>query len=232
MFAALAALVCAIVAYYGSNALSRWQHRKLPGPRPAWLLGNLLQLGEQGLTLQRWAQQFGPLFVFYLGRQPNVVVSGGGEQMAALPGPGAGARRDAAGRGSDSSGPAGTGQWQLARPQAALPACGPQFPTHLGPRALACQARPVHSSTQSSKHAHERTRIPTLSIPRGPVRFVPLPLLRAADPDLIRAAGVKQFASFHDRRIFLRVGGPEEVALEEAGMVLARCALDSLQIPS
>jgi hypothetical protein len=84
----LGALWLALVlglAVYGFNIANRWRHRQFPGPRPAWLVGNMARtddpdcIGPQGksfLALQRWAKTYGPCFVFYLGRQPTVVLSG------------------------------------------------------------------------------------------------------------------------------------------------------------
>lgn len=50
---------------------------ELPGPRGLPLLGNALQidLGRFHLITERWAAQYGPLYVFRMGRKPTVVVS-------------------------------------------------------------------------------------------------------------------------------------------------------------
>ena len=49
----------------------------LPGPRGLPLLGNLLQLKATQLPtiLERWADRYGPLYTFRLGRKPVVVVA-------------------------------------------------------------------------------------------------------------------------------------------------------------
>src|SRR2546428_183037 len=49
----------------------------LPGPRGLPLLGNLLQLKATQLPtiLERWADRYGPLYRFRLGRKPVVVVA-------------------------------------------------------------------------------------------------------------------------------------------------------------
>jgi hypothetical protein len=54
------------LAVYGLNIVNRWRHRRFPGPRPAWLVGNMARtddpdcIGPQGksfLALQRWAPE-------------------------------------------------------------------------------------------------------------------------------------------------------------------------------
>ena len=65
-------------AVVGSGAPSR-PLRELPGPRPLPLVGNLLQLEATRLhrILQRWAQQFGPLYrLRVIGRDVLVVADG------------------------------------------------------------------------------------------------------------------------------------------------------------
>jgi len=49
----------------------------LPGPRGLPLLGNLLQLKATQLPtiLEHWADRYGPLYTFRLGRKPVVVVA-------------------------------------------------------------------------------------------------------------------------------------------------------------
>lgn len=85
---ALGLATLALLAFLAcSNALPRWRMRRLPGPRPTWLLGNAgkdrsnaNQLGPPGkshLALDRWARRFGGCFVMFMGRQPQVVLSGG-----------------------------------------------------------------------------------------------------------------------------------------------------------
>src|SRR5215468_3910978 len=49
----------------------------LPGPRGLPLLGNLLQLKATHLPtiLEHWADRYGPLYTFRLGRKPVVAVA-------------------------------------------------------------------------------------------------------------------------------------------------------------
>ncbi|GAB4820987.1 hypothetical protein N2152v2_008033 [Parachlorella kessleri] len=83
---ALSWLAAAVwIGLHGLNIVNRWKHRHLPGPKPAWFAGNARrknnlpdQLGEFGyshLALRRWARQYGPAFVFYMGQQPVIVLN-------------------------------------------------------------------------------------------------------------------------------------------------------------
>ncbi|KAL3142384.1 hypothetical protein ABBQ38_002720 [Trebouxia sp. C0009 RCD-2024] len=74
----LLVLAAAVVVYYGFNIQSRWKLRAMPGPPLAWMFGNLNQLGARfgiHLTLEQWYRQYGPIYKFFLGRTPVVVVT-------------------------------------------------------------------------------------------------------------------------------------------------------------
>ena len=63
---------------YGLNLARRWRVRHIPGPRPAWLLGNVPQMSAK-LTpdvLSGWAAEYGPVFRFFMGLKPVIVVTG------------------------------------------------------------------------------------------------------------------------------------------------------------
>ncbi|KAL4858882.1 Cytochrome P450 3A12 [Chlorella vulgaris] len=67
-----------ICLLYGFNIVSRWRMRHVPGPRPSWLMGNVLQMGPPGKShdaMQRWATEYGPVYRYFLGRRPCVVIS-------------------------------------------------------------------------------------------------------------------------------------------------------------
>ncbi|KAA6428951.1 MAG: cytochrome P450 [Trebouxia sp. A1-2] len=75
---AIMALAFVTIVTYGYNAQSRWKLRSIPGPTPAWLVGNLRELRARNgihLTLESWYQQYGPIYKFFLGRAPIVVVT-------------------------------------------------------------------------------------------------------------------------------------------------------------
>lgn len=76
---AVVALAFVTIVTYGYNAQSRWKLRNVPGPPPAWLVGNLRELRARNgihLMLESWYRQYGPLYKFFLGRAPIVVVTG------------------------------------------------------------------------------------------------------------------------------------------------------------
>mmetsp|Transcript_28518 Transcript_28518/g.73237 ORF Transcript_28518/g.73237 Transcript_28518/m.73237 type:complete len:527 (+) Transcript_28518:1112-2692(+) len=62
---------------YGLNLVQRWRFRHLPGPKPAWLLGNLKDVSKNGIQLQRklWHDEFGPIFVWWIGTVPGISIA-------------------------------------------------------------------------------------------------------------------------------------------------------------
>eukprot|EP00899_Mesostigma_viride_P002338 jgi/Mesvir1/12104/Mv00372-RA.1 len=67
----------AISAYlYGK--LPHWRGPSLPGPKPTWLVGNLIDILREGgmpEALTKWRGMYGNLFKFYFGRRLIVVVT-------------------------------------------------------------------------------------------------------------------------------------------------------------
>ncbi len=49
---------------YGFNLLTRWRYRKLPGPAPSWLYGNLKDLVRLGnhAAYMDWHRVHGPVY--------------------------------------------------------------------------------------------------------------------------------------------------------------------------
>lgn len=72
----VAALVFGVV-FYGFNLRNRWRYRHIPGPAPTWLLGNMREVGKEGLhnLLPQWAETYGPVYKFFFGRFPFVVIN-------------------------------------------------------------------------------------------------------------------------------------------------------------
>lgn len=68
-------LLVALVIY-GCHPLQRWKYRKLPGPPPTWLIGNLATIIRLGYpkALQQWGAEFGPVFKVWQGGNVLVVV--------------------------------------------------------------------------------------------------------------------------------------------------------------
>ena len=74
---ALAAVALGLLAAYGLRPLARWRLRRFPGPRPAWLLGNLVEIVSKGKheAYAAWARQYGTAFRVFEGGVSTVVVS-------------------------------------------------------------------------------------------------------------------------------------------------------------
>lgn len=49
---------------YGFNPVARWRYRKLPGPRPQWLFGNLREVIKKGnhQAYTDWQRSYGSVF--------------------------------------------------------------------------------------------------------------------------------------------------------------------------
>mmetsp|Transcript_13353 Transcript_13353/g.37834 ORF Transcript_13353/g.37834 Transcript_13353/m.37834 type:complete len:357 (-) Transcript_13353:1259-2329(-) len=71
------ALMASAVIVWSLKPLTRWRLRRLPGPRPDWLFGNLLQIKELGLHEQRvrWQREYGKVFVWWQASKPIVIVA-------------------------------------------------------------------------------------------------------------------------------------------------------------
>lgn len=58
----------------------RRRYRRFPGPKPSFLLGNAPGVVADGYmafrSVQRWRHEHGPVFVWWWGTRPLLVVSG------------------------------------------------------------------------------------------------------------------------------------------------------------
>jgi hypothetical protein len=72
---------------YGLNLACRWRLRHIPGPRPAWLLGSVSAMSGKFMpdVLSGWAAQHGPVFRFFMGRKPVIVITGAAPAFSLLP---------------------------------------------------------------------------------------------------------------------------------------------------
>eukprot|EP01026_Neomeris_dumetosa_P019290 TRINITY_DN17765_c0_g1_i10.p1 TRINITY_DN17765_c0_g1~~TRINITY_DN17765_c0_g1_i10.p1 ORF type:complete len:539 (-),score=65.21 TRINITY_DN17765_c0_g1_i10:375-1991(-) len=71
-------LVVACVTFltvYGFRLYSRIRLRRIPGPPPSWLFGNLLQIKHLVHSTFAWMKEYGPIFKYYMGGVPIVVIS-------------------------------------------------------------------------------------------------------------------------------------------------------------
>jgi cytochrome P450 len=69
------ALALAFVVY-GFRPLIRWRLRHIPGPPPAWLLGNLAEIAALGPheAFHRWGKRYGGVYKVLQGGIPTVVI--------------------------------------------------------------------------------------------------------------------------------------------------------------
>ena len=63
---------------YGCNPVQRWRYRHIPGPRPAWMLGNAVTMRRKmaHVAYEDYMAVYGPVFRIFIGMQPFVVISG------------------------------------------------------------------------------------------------------------------------------------------------------------
>ncbi|KAL4438672.1 hypothetical protein ABPG77_006276 [Micractinium sp. CCAP 211/92] len=78
MLLAILSLVLAPVLaliVYGFHPIQRWRYRHIPGPKPRWLIGNLLDIHREGQenAAARWAREYGPVWCFWMGAWPVVM---------------------------------------------------------------------------------------------------------------------------------------------------------------
>ncbi|CAL5225498.1 g8326 [Coccomyxa viridis] len=74
----LAVLVLfAAIVIYGFRPVHRWRLRKIPGRRPKWFMGTLMELRKKGAakTHQIWAREYGPVYKSFGGSRPFVFVA-------------------------------------------------------------------------------------------------------------------------------------------------------------
>ena len=71
---------------YGLNPVQRWRYRHIPGPRPAWLLGNAVTMRRKmaHIAYEDWKALYGPVFRIFIGMQPFVVITGAAGGQYAL----------------------------------------------------------------------------------------------------------------------------------------------------
>jgi hypothetical protein len=75
---ALCAVRAQAIWLYGLNPVQRWRYRHIPGPPPAWLLGNAVTMRRKmaHIAYEDWKALYGPVFRIFVGMQPFVVISG------------------------------------------------------------------------------------------------------------------------------------------------------------
>ena len=61
---------------YGLRPIQRWRFRHIPGPRPAWMVGNLVEIVRMGKheAFRHWAKMYGGVYKIMEGGVLSVVV--------------------------------------------------------------------------------------------------------------------------------------------------------------
>lgn len=74
LFAVIA--VCVALFIYGARPRLRWQFRRIPGPEPTWLLGNLPDIVRFGkhIAFQKWGRRYGSVYKVFEGGILTLVI--------------------------------------------------------------------------------------------------------------------------------------------------------------
>ena len=198
----------------GLNAVQRWRYRHIPGPRPAWLLGNAVTMRRKmaHIAYEDWKALYGPVFRIFVGMQPYVVISGAARDERAC---------------------------VDARVQAVLTVT---LSRRRGASMIVCTASFIGLQPAQTYGGHDQGGAPLLHVQGGErsthrIRSATLLLMnpssltvesgvvRRADPAIIREVGVKQFSTFHDRPIvMLAPAAGRRLTAAQSGMLMARGA--------
>ncbi|XP_023237861.1 cytochrome P450 3A29-like, partial [Centruroides sculpturatus] len=74
----LSVVVCIILLWirWRKQRMSLFQRYGIPGPEPNFFFGNLIEFNkERDKCIEKWLQQYGKIFGFYLGGKPFLVCS-------------------------------------------------------------------------------------------------------------------------------------------------------------
>ncbi|KAG4072232.1 hypothetical protein HA402_005954 [Bradysia odoriphaga] len=65
------------VVYKRQQQMTIFERSRIPGPKPNFILGNLLDIGRNGLTslFPKWTEKYGPIVGFYLGGRPQLLIT-------------------------------------------------------------------------------------------------------------------------------------------------------------
>ena len=66
-----------VLFIYGFRPVQRWRLKHIPGPKPAWLFGNLAEIVKLGKheAFHRWGKAYGGVCKIFEGGIPSVVVT-------------------------------------------------------------------------------------------------------------------------------------------------------------
>lgn len=73
----LVLLLLAILIYKRQQRMSILKRLGIPGPKPNFIFGNLIDIGFGGLNsvFPKWTEKYGPIVGFYFGGRPQVLVT-------------------------------------------------------------------------------------------------------------------------------------------------------------
>ncbi|XP_023212168.1 cytochrome P450 3A8-like [Centruroides sculpturatus] len=74
----IAAFICIILLWirWRKQKMTLFQRYRIPGPKPNFIFGNLIEFNKgRDRCIEKWLQQYGKLFGFYLGAKPFLVCS-------------------------------------------------------------------------------------------------------------------------------------------------------------
>lgn len=63
--------------YKRHQHMTLFKRLAIPGPKPNFILGNLIEIHREGLTgvFPKWTEKYGPIVGFYFGGQPHLLIT-------------------------------------------------------------------------------------------------------------------------------------------------------------
>jgi hypothetical protein len=71
------AILALALFIYGLRPAQRWRFRRIPGPSPAWLLGNLGEVVKKGKheAFRQWGKMYGGVYKIMEGGIVSIVIN-------------------------------------------------------------------------------------------------------------------------------------------------------------
>lgn len=66
-----------LIFIYGLRPAQRWRFRRIPGPSPSWLLGNLIDIVKMGKheAFRQWGKMYGGVYKIMEGGIVSIVIN-------------------------------------------------------------------------------------------------------------------------------------------------------------